>query len=87
MSKVAKFTVEWEPDTEYGGDAHFYERLLDENGKTIYRVNNLYDCPEDAIIVRDLVSAYEIIDFIKLGMKLADEGYTSVEVEDKKVDC
>ena len=46
-----------------------------------YYVRNLTDCPEDAIINRDLVSAEEIINYIKFGMKLAQEGCTNIEVE------
>lgn len=46
-----------------------------------YYVRNLTDCPEDAIINRDLVSAEEIINYIKFGMKLAQEGYTKIQVE------
>lgn len=46
-----------------------------------YYVQNLTDCPEDAIIGRDLVTAEEIINYIKFGMKLAQEGYTKIQVE------
>lgn len=45
-----------------------------------YFVYNLWDCPEDARIQRELVSAEEIIDWIKFGMKLAQEGYDDIEV-------
>lgn len=47
-----------------------------------YRVNNLCDCPEDAIIPRDLISAYEYLEILELGMQLGAAGYTEAEVED-----
>ena len=49
-----------------------------------YRVNNLNECPEDAIIGRDLVSAYEWLDAVRLGMELAREGVTELEVTEER---
>lgn len=48
-----------------------------------YRVHNLWDCPEDATIQRDLVPAEEIIDWIRFGMELAQKGYDDIEVSYK----
>ena len=48
-----------------------------------YRVSNLCECPEDAIIGRDLVGAYEWLDAVRLGMELAREGITGFEVTDE----
>lgn len=53
--------------------------------KVHYSVSNLCKCPEDAIIDRDLVSADEIVDFIELGMRLAEKGYDRISVERIKV--
>lgn len=50
-----------------------------------YRVSNLCECPEDAIIGRDLISAYEWLDAVRLGMELAREGITGFEVTDEIV--
>lgn len=47
-----------------------------------YRVYNLWDCPEDACIQRDLVSADEWLDAVRLGMKLAQKGYDNIIVDD-----
>ena len=69
MDKVFKMTVEWESDDDWGEDYPLRERLKDEAGNELYYVQNLYECPEDACIARDLVSAYEIADFIKLRCK------------------
>lgn len=84
--KIYNVTVVWQSDPECGEEYPQYEQLEDNNGKIIYCVRNLSDCPEDAIIIRDLCSAYEIIDYIQLGMKLAQEGYTSIQVTDEHVD-
>lgn len=86
MDKPFKMKVIWEEDSDWGSDYPRVEVLVDSEDNELYTVKNLYECPEDACIARDLVSAYEIVEFIELGMKLAAEGYTSVEVTDEKVD-
>ena len=51
-----------------------------------YRVSNLWDCPEDACIGRDLFSADDFIAAVKLGMLLAQDGYTGIHtVYEEKV--
>lgn len=45
----------------------------------IFSVSDLSECPEDAIIGRDLTDAGSIIDFIELGMKYAKEGYSEIK--------
>ena len=82
MDKTLNLTVYWEPDTEYGDKVPRYQRI-ERDGKIIYSVCNLTDCPEDAIIARDLVSAEDIIDWIKYGMNLAAEGYNDIVVDYK----
>ena len=86
MDKPFKMKVIWEEDSDWGSDYPRAEVLFDSEDNPVYTVRNLYECPEDACIARDLVSAYEIVEFIELGMRLANEGYTSVEVTDEKVD-
>lgn len=86
MNKPFKMKVIWEEDSNWGENYPRAEILVDSEDNKLYAVKNLYEYPEDACITRDLVSAYEIVDFIKLGMKLAVEGYTSVQVTDEKVD-
>ena len=54
----------------------------DEDPRIDYSVNNLWDCPEDACIHRDLVSAYEWLEAVQLGMTLAREGYDEINIED-----
>lgn len=86
MNKPFKMKVIWEEDSDWGEDYPRAEVLVDSEDNELYTVRNLYECPEDACIARDLVSAYEIVKFIELGMQLANEGYTLVEVTDEKVD-
>ena len=51
-----------------------------------YRVSNLWDCPEDACIGRDLFSADDFIAAVKFGMLLAQDGYTGIHtVYEEKV--
>ncbi|CAB1251538.1 protein of unknown function [Ruminococcaceae bacterium BL-6] len=47
---------------------------------------NLDECPEDAIIGRDLFDANDYLDAVEFGMKLAKQGYDSIEVEEKEDD-
>ena len=47
-----------------------------------YRVSNLWECPEDACIGRDLVSAGEWLLAVKLGMDLARDGYDGFDIKD-----
>lgn len=49
-----------------------------------YHVGNLNECPEDAIIGRDLFSAYDWLDAVRLGMQLAREGVTELEVTEER---
>ena len=52
--------------------------VSDAGTKIEYRVCDLDECPEDAILGRDLFSAWEFIETLELGMKLAQEGYTGI---------
>lgn len=53
---------------------------MSDNGTEInFYVHDLSECPEDAILGRDLFSGAEYLEAIELGMKLAQEGYTGIE--------
>lgn len=71
---VKYFTLEeknkWEEDHS--------QTLYDEKGDEVFYCYNLNDCPEDAIIGRDIFSAQSYIDAVKYGMELAKEGYTDI---------
>jgi hypothetical protein len=58
-----------------------YEQVSDE-GKNIFSVYNLNECPEDAIIGRDLFDAYDYIRAVRYGIELAKQGYDEVEYVD-----
>lgn len=57
------------------------QAIKTEKGKVIFQVMDLTFCPEDATIYRDLFSANQYIDTLKLGMQLAQRGYDDIEVE------
>ena len=46
-----------------------------------FRAYDLCEYPEDATLNRDLFNGYEYIEALELGMKLAQLGYDSIEVE------
>ena len=62
-------------------DECYFQELWSEDEKVHYSVSNLCECPEDAIISRDLFSADEYIDALKLGMELARKGYDNISIE------
>ena len=53
-----------------------------DTDEEVYFVQDLIDCPEDAIVGRDLIDAYQIIAFINDGIELGMKGYTSAFVAD-----
>lgn len=60
------------------GDSH--QELWDiDDKKELYGVSDLSECPEDAIIGRDLVSGGEALDLIKLGMSYSKMGYDEIK--------
>lgn len=64
--------------TYWSGDSR--QELWDiDDKKELYGVSDLSECPEDAIIGRDLVSGEEALDLIKLGMKYSKVGYEEIE--------
>lgn len=49
--------------------------------ETVFWACDLSECPEDAIIGRDLFDGYDYITAVKFGMKLAQQGYTDIEID------
>lgn len=76
-----KLHVKISEECDRWGDVYRQKVICAEAPDVNYSVCDLCDCPEDAIIYRDLVSAYDYIDILKLGMRLAFDGYTDIEVE------
>lgn len=58
------------------------QTILNENNHKLFSVSNLADCPEDAIIPRDLFNAYDWITTVRFGLYLAKQGYTDINVTD-----
>lgn len=80
-------TVEYQPyNDDWLKGCNRYESLSDKNGKTIYSVCDLTECPEDATLFRSLTSAYDIIELIKFGMYLKYLGYDDIAITEKEVD-
>lgn len=77
------FYLRNEYDDDLGGDYLYSQELWCEakgEKHQVFSVSNLSDCPEDAIIDRDLFSARDFIAAVKYGMRLAEAGYTSIDV-------
>ena len=53
--------------------------VSNEEGKRLFSVSNLSECPEDAIIGRDLFDASDYINAVRFGMELAKNGYDDIE--------
>ena len=68
------------------GDVYGHELNSPDSKKFKFSAYDLCECPEDATIDRDLFNGYDYLDAIRLGMELAREGYTSIEVSDSEED-
>lgn len=58
------------------------QMLFDTDGRCVFCVYNLNECPEDAIIRRSLFTADDYINAVKYGVQLAQQGYTDVEIDE-----
>lgn len=63
-------------EDEYMGNTG--ETISNNEEKIYFSVNNLDECPEDAIIGRDLFIADDYITALNKGIELAKKGYTKV---------
>lgn len=85
MEENVKLLYLWEEKDEY--DNVNYQQVSNpeedvDNIKTNFSVSNLDDCPEDAIIGRDLFDATDYLQAVKTGIKLAQAGYTDIRFAD-----
>lgn len=72
---------------EYEDTIEFQKVSWDyDNFKGDFRVWNLWDCPEDACIGRDLFGADDFIEAVRFGMDLARKGYDDIELTEKKIE-
>jgi len=76
MSKIK--VVIYQDKDSYEGIVHQEVAI---NDKEVFCVGNLNECPEDAIIGRDLFDAHDYIKAVKLGLELATKGITELECE------
>ena len=75
MEENIKLFTLIETEDEFYGTQN--QEVLDD-GKSVFFVYDLTDCPEDAIIGRDLFDAYDWLKAVGYGIELASKGYTGV---------
>ena len=63
----------YDDEDEY--DRYSQEVIDPDHEVSGYFVLDLWDCPEDATVSRDLVSAYQWLRFVNEGIQLAKMGY------------
>ena len=68
------------------GDVCGHKLNSPDSEKFDFTAYNLCEYPEDATVNRDLFNGDDYLDAIQLGMELAREGYTSIEVTDIEED-
>ena len=73
-------TKEFLLDAPEGYDYYYeHHKVTDpDTGKEVFSAYNLAECPEDAIIGRDLFDAYDWLRAVEYGMELASQGYADV---------
>lgn len=79
---IAKAIIYKREDEYEGVNAHEVEI----NNVNNFRAYNMNECPEDAIIGRDLFDGYDYINAVKYGLKLAKDGYIDIEIEVKPME-
>lgn len=67
---MAKFELVVRKDS-YGDEV---SHTLLRDGKSVFRVHNLNECPEDAIIGRDLFNGADAMNLIQMGYELGKRG-------------
>ena len=78
--KTYDFQAQYETDSD---DFAVGVSVFDKNDNMVFSVWNLNECPEDAVIGRDLFDEQDFIKAVKLGMQLAQEGYTDCKIVDE----
>ena len=71
-------------ETEYDDDYINYQEISNNEENISYYVRNLNECPEDAIIGRDLFDVDDYVKALKLGMELAKKGYTDIKIKENE---
>lgn len=76
--KVLLLDVKYRNDEDIGSERSQW--INDKENNIKFCVYNLWECPEDAIIGRDLFTVYDYVEALNKGIELAQKGYTSVEI-------
>lgn len=79
-----KLVLDYYTEEDYNIGCIEYESLSNEKENIYFSVSNLSECPEDAIIGRDLFTADDYIATLKKGMELAQKGYTDIIMNEVK---
>lgn len=79
--KVMDLVLDYSERTDSYGDIRG-QSVVNKHEGIYFGVSNLDECPEDAIIGRDLFAADDYIDTLNKGIELAKKGYTSVIVRE-----
>ena len=69
-------------EDDYGYER--YQELSNKENNIYFCVCNLNECPEDAIIGRDLFDAGNYVDALNKGIELAKKGYDYVYMREIK---
>lgn len=80
-SQLNVFTI---IETKFWGNIDGEVLYDEDNDKLLYTVYNLNDCPEDAVISRDLISTYEYVEILRKGMELAKQGYDGIALVEEE---
>lgn len=76
MEKILKLDIYYTENMDIGGDRS--QTIIDKENDINFGVSNLAECPEDAIIGRDLFNSDDYIRALNKGIELANKGYTKV---------
>lgn len=78
------YKVKFYHDKDYYGHEFYHEiqNVTEDPDVTVYfKAYDMCECPEDAMLNRDLFNGDDYIEAIELGMLLSNLGYDSIEVE------
>lgn len=80
MTKIKELLYEAPEGYDY---YYEFERVTDpDDGRELFYATNLAECPEDAIIGRDLFSSSDWLRAVRYGIALAAQGYTDVDLKE-----
>lgn len=87
MSKVKRFVNVERPDYDDAFYVGSQEVTDPDTDKVVFSVWNLTDCPEDAMIDRDLFDASDWLGAVNYGIELGKAGYDIAEMRTVNKEC